>query len=131
MLWLEKSLLTSLEQLIVPRGVLSVLEDESQVHLSSLESMANEANKKLLARNKSTLARYRLVLLVVNALYLACRVIYMNQTFTRLHAAGFGAILLAYISLYTFLASSGSPQYAPGGQLVSAGVDLDSKGVVE
>lgn len=68
------------------------------------------------------------------ALYVLYRVWYLWDSFSRGHMGGFGATLLAYLALYFFLKLSATPKYAPlaqGGGLVSAGSDLDQKGVIE
>lgn len=70
----------------------------------------------------------------LQALYVLFRVYYLWDSFSRWHMGAYAAILLAYLALYSFLKLSATPKYAPlaqGGGLVSAGSDLEQKGLIE
>ena len=68
------------------------------------------------------------------AIYGVYRVWYHWDSFSRWHITGELLMLCLYFAMYRFLASAASPRHAPlaqGGALISAGSDLDSKGVIE
>ena len=93
--------------------------------------MAGDAAKKLLKQNSATMSKYRLIILAVNAVYALYRIYYLWETFSSYHVAAFALTTFVYGALYLFLSSSATPKYKPGGELLSVGVDLNQKGVIE
>ena len=68
------------------------------------------------------------------AAYLAFRGLYLWESFSGWHMAGFALIMLVYAVVWFLLSKAAAPVYAPlkdGGALISGGDDLDQKGLIE
>ena len=95
--------------------------------------MANEGNKKRLAANAAFMKTHTMILLIVNAIYLAYRVGLHFASFSGWHWVGLGFTSFVYLLTYYLLRESAKPRYAPlndGGALLSGGEDMDAQGGV-
>ena len=91
--------------------------------------MANEGNKKRLAANAAFMKTHTMILLIVNAIYLAYRVGLHFASFSGWHWAGLAFTSFVYLLTYYLLRESAKPRYAPlndGGALLSGGEDMDA-----
>jgi hypothetical protein len=121
--------------------------------------MAGDSAKKIMAQNAEYMSRYRLIILVVNvrvchthtlprhcahslpsgpcacqALYIAYRMYYLWESFTRWHMGGFALTTTIYVSTYALFSTSATPKRAPlkdGGKIISGGTDLNQSGLIE
>lgn len=71
------------------------------------------------------------LLLLSQALYIAYRIYFLWNSFSAWHIAGFSLLLTATAICYFLLSRAASPKYGPGGVLVSGGMDLSQKGMLE
>ena len=95
--------------------------------------MANEGNKKRLAANAAFMKTHTMILLIVNAIYLAYRVGLHFASFSGWHWVGLAFTSFVYLLTYYLLRESAKPRYAPlndGGALLSGGEDMDAQGGV-
>ena len=76
---------------------------------------------------------HTMILLIVNAIYLAYRVGLHFASFSGWHWVGLGFTSFVYLLTYYLLRESAKPRYAPlndGGALLSGGEDMDAQGGV-
>lgn len=90
--------------------------------------MANQAAKKRRAENEGIMKRMRYLLLLVNLLYVALRVVWMNDSFGFWHWVGFGGCSLVNVLVYWWIASLATPTYDATGDLIDGGADLNTHG---
>ena len=70
---------------------------------------------------------------LVQAIYIAYRVVFLWDSFSGWHMAGFALLAFVYAVCYYLLSQAAKPTYAPlekGGALVSGGSDLSMTGGV-
>lgn len=67
----------------------------------------------------------------VQALYVAVRVVWMNDSFSWWHWIGFGGCAVVNLLIYSYLSSAAKPTYSETGELVSGGADLSTGNLSE
>lgn len=97
--------------------------------------MGNDSAKKRILTNTAVLRKYNVIILAVNATYVAHRMYYLWATFSRWHIAAFVMTSLVYAVTYiAIIRKAAAARWKPlseGGALISGGDDLDQKGVLE
>ncbi|RPB02104.1 hypothetical protein L873DRAFT_1826838 [Choiromyces venosus 120613-1] len=90
--------------------------------------MANKAAKQLARANTATLNRTHLTTLTLHTLFILYRLLYRSGSWSK-----YVILSLPSLVIEMYLERLGRPKYAPGGDgmLVSAGEDMEAKGVTE